>query len=192
MSRVRRASPRVVLCEGADGARGQFTATTFPILAPLPVELNASALAFFIFVRTFFQVRGEPDVRVVSAPRPLTSATQAWGITVGATVLQNQLRARLPRAFLATLPRGVEISYAAITQVRGLGEPLKGEVRAAFAGALDVLWEVMIAVAGVGFVTAWVMREVPMQRAADENWGLDEKAPTGAADGGADVELDTV
>ena len=108
-------------------------------------------------------------------------------------MLQNQLRARLPRAFLATLPRGVEISYAAITQVRGLGEPLKGEVRAAFAGALDVLWEVMIAVAGVGFVTAWAMREVPMQRAADENWGLDEKAATGGAgDGGADVELDTV
>ena len=54
-------------------------------------------------------------------------------------MLQNQLRARLPRAFLATLPRGVEISYAAITQVRALGEPLKGEVRAAFAGALEKL-----------------------------------------------------
>ena len=35
----------------------KFTATTFPILAPLPVELNASALAFFILVRTFFQAR---------------------------------------------------------------------------------------------------------------------------------------
>ena len=108
-------------------------------------------------------------------------------------MLQNQLRARLPRAFLDVFPNGIEISYAVITQVRGLGEPLKGEVQAAFAGALDVLWEVMIAVAGVGFVTAWVMREVPMQRAADDNWGLDEKAAgVGAADGGPTAELDTV
>lgn len=38
----------------------QFTATTFPILAPLPVELNASALSFFIFIRTFFQVSVHP------------------------------------------------------------------------------------------------------------------------------------
>ena len=108
-------------------------------------------------------------------------------------MLQNQLRARLPRAFLDVFPNGIEISYAVITQVRGLGESLKGEVQAAFAGALDVLWEVMIAVAGVGFVTAWAMREVPMQRAADDNWGLDEKAArVGSADGGPTAELDTV
>ena len=35
----------------------QFTATTFPILAALPVSDNASALSFFIFIRSFFQVR---------------------------------------------------------------------------------------------------------------------------------------
>ncbi|KAI0324265.1 iron permease [Cubamyces sp. BRFM 1775] len=132
-----------------------FTATTFPILAPLPVELNASALAFFIFIRTFFQ---------------------AWGITVGATVLQNQLRARLPETFVASLPSGVEIAYAVIPQVRELAEPLRDAVRAAFADSLQVLWEVMIAVAGVGFVSAWFMREIPLQRLADEAWGLEERA----------------
>ncbi|KAI0709719.1 iron permease [Earliella scabrosa] len=131
-----------------------FTATTFPILAPLPVELNASALSFFIFVRTFFQ---------------------AWGITVGATVLQNELSSRLPSDFLASLPSGVEISYAAIPQIRALGEPLKDEVRDAFADSLDVLWEVMIAVSGVGFLSAWVMRQIPLQQIGDENWGLKER-----------------
>jgi hypothetical protein len=34
----------------------QFTATTFPILAPLPVSDNATALSLFIFIRSFFQV----------------------------------------------------------------------------------------------------------------------------------------
>ncbi|KAI9060770.1 iron permease [Trametes sanguinea] len=131
-----------------------FTATTFPILAPLPVEVNASALSFFIFIRTFFQ---------------------AWGITVGATVLQNQLRSRLPGDFLSSLPQGAEIAYSIIPQVPGLAEPLKDQVRAAFADALKVLWEVMIAVAGVGFLSAFLMREISMQRSVDEAWGLEEK-----------------
>ncbi|CAL1715229.1 unnamed protein product [Somion occarium] len=34
-----------------------FSATVFPVLAPLPVSLTAPALAFFAFVRTFAQVR---------------------------------------------------------------------------------------------------------------------------------------
>ncbi|KAM5544688.1 hypothetical protein V8D89_001586 [Ganoderma adspersum] len=143
-----------------------FTATTFPILAPLPVELNASALSFFIFIRTFFQ---------------------AWGITVGATVLQNQLQSRLPEAFLATLPQGVEISYAAIPQIKDLAEPMKAAVRAAFADSLGVLWEVMIGIAGVGFLTAWMMREVGLQQITDENWGLNDK-PAGGTAAAAAVE----
>ena len=100
---------------------------------------------------------------------------QAWGITVGATVLQNQLRSRLPEAFLSSLPRGVEVSYAAIPQIKGLQSALKAQVQAAFADSLDVLWEVMIAVSGVGFLSTWLMREVPMQQVPDENWGLSEK-----------------
>ena len=90
-------------------------------------------------------------------------------------MLQNQLRSRLPSDFLASLPSGVEISYAAIPQIRSLGEPLRDQVRAAFADSLDVLWEVMIAIAGVGFLSAWLMREIPMQQVQDENWGLNAK-----------------
>jgi len=130
-----------------------FTATTFPILAPLPVRLNANALAFFIFIRSFFQ---------------------AWGITIGSTVLQNQLRTRLPQEFLALLPAGVQISYAAIPSIRTLSEPLKSEVQAAFADSLDVLWEVMIGIAGLGLLSSLMMREVPMQLVSDQNWGLDD------------------
>ncbi|KAI8977720.1 iron permease [Trametes punicea] len=136
-----------------------FTATTFPILAPLPVELNASALSLFIFVRTFFQ---------------------AWGITVGATVLQNQLRSRLPDQFISALPSGAEVAYSVIPQIRDLPEPLKDSVRAAFADSLRVLWEVMIAVSGLGFLSTWIMRELPLQLVADDDWGL--KGEAGASD----------
>lgn len=34
-----------------------MTTAFFPVLAPLPVSLNANALAFFMFVRFFSQVR---------------------------------------------------------------------------------------------------------------------------------------
>lgn len=133
-----------------------FTATTFPILAALPVSDNASALSFFIFIRSFFQ---------------------AWGITIGATVLQNQLRIRLPSSYLSTLPPGgVELSYAIIPELASLPEPLKESVRASFADSLKVLWEVMIAIAGIGFLSALVMREMPLQKVTDEDWGLREHA----------------
>ena len=90
-------------------------------------------------------------------------------------MLQNELSSRLPSDFLASRPSGVEISYAAIPQIRALGEPLKDEVRDAFADSLDVLWEVMIAVSGVGFLSAWIMRGIPLQQIGDENWGLKER-----------------
>ncbi len=107
-------------------------------------------------------------------------------------MLQNQLRSRLPTDFLASLPSGVEISYATIPQIQNLGQPLRDEVRAAFADSLDVLWEVMIAVAGVGFLSAWLMREIPMQQVQDANWGLEEKAKSGEATPADDVALNTL
>ena len=89
-------------------------------------------------------------------------------------MLQNQLRSRLPETFLQSLAQGVEISYAAIPQIKGLTGPMKDAVRVAFADSLDVLWEVMIAIAGLGFLSAWLMREVGLQQIQDENWGLND------------------
>lgn len=34
----------------------QYVVTTFPILAPLPVSDNGSALGLYIFIRSFFSV----------------------------------------------------------------------------------------------------------------------------------------
>ena len=116
----------------------------------------------------------------------MRSFFQSWGITIGASVLQNQLKSRLPPAFLAQLPEGLEITYAAIPNIRNLAEPLRREVQDAFAQSLDVLWQVMIGLAGLGFLSALVMREIKMTTATDERFGLhdgqrepsaDEEAP---------------
>ncbi|KAI0711169.1 MFS general substrate transporter [Cerioporus squamosus] len=130
-----------------------FTATVFPVLAPLPVSRTAAALAFFAFSRTF---------------------AQTWGITIGSTILQNRLAKTLPPDFNALFPDGVEIAYAAIPVIKMLEEPLRTEVRRAFAESLAVIWQTMIGICGLGLLSVLLMREVPMGKTADDTYGLDE------------------
>ncbi|KAG8946148.1 hypothetical protein FRC04_012003 [Tulasnella sp. 424] len=132
-----------------------YAATTFPILAPLPVSENAHALAFFTFVKSY---------------------SQTWGITIGATILQNQLKTKLPKAFLEMFPaEGVEIAYAAIPQIPGLPEPMRTEVRVAFASSLRVIWLTMIGFCGLGLISVLGMKELKMHEVTDEDWGMEEK-----------------
>ncbi|KAF7971297.1 hypothetical protein HWV62_21454 [Athelia sp. TMB] len=131
-----------------------ITTTFFPVLAPLPVSANAHAVAFLIFMRSFGQV---------------------WGVTIGATVLQNQLVKRLPPAFIAAFPQGAEVAYASISVLGALPPPLQGAVRAAFADALRVLWWVLMGVAGAGLAVSLLMRHVPLHTQTDRAWDLEEK-----------------
>ncbi|KAG8946147.1 hypothetical protein FRC04_012002 [Tulasnella sp. 424] len=132
-----------------------YAAPTFPVLAPLPISENAHALAFFTFVRSY---------------------SQTWGVTIGATILQNQLKAKLPPAFLEMFPaEGVEITYAAIPQIPGLPEPMRTEVRVAFASSLRVIWLTMIGLCGLGLICALGMKELKMHEVTDEDWGMEER-----------------
>ncbi|KAJ7250590.1 MFS general substrate transporter [Mycena rebaudengoi] len=135
------------------GAGMIYSAGYFPVLAPLSVSRNAHALAFFAFCRSFAGI---------------------WGITVGGTVLQNELSKRLPAEFIASLPngQGVTIAYAAIPRIEFLEEPLRTQVRVAFAESIRVIWLVLIAVAATGLLCALLMRNVPMQSKMDEKWAV--------------------
>lgn len=130
-----------------------MTSTFFPVLAPLPVTLNAPALAFFMFVRFFSQV---------------------WGVTIGGAVLQNELRKRLPGDFVSQFPGGTSIAYSIIPVIRTLDEPLKTNVRIAFAESLRVLWQVLIGVAGLAFIASLFMKGLPLHTSVDKDWGLKE------------------
>ena len=135
------------------------------MLAPLHISRNAAALAFFSFSRTF---------------------AQTWGVTIGSAILQNRLAATLPAQFGAQFPAGVQIAYAAIPVIGTLQEPLRGQVRGAFAESLRVVWQTMIGICGVGLVSVALMREVPMQKVVDETYGLHAEARAGQGKG--DVE----
>ncbi|KAL7284393.1 hypothetical protein ACG7TL_001683 [Trametes sanguinea] len=139
-----------------------YSGTVFPVLAPLPVSRTAAALAFYAFTRSF---------------------AQTWGITICSTILQNQLKSRLPSDFTSQFPQGLEIAYAAIPSIAGLPEPLRSQVRQAFSQSMATIWEVMIGIAGIGLLSVPLMREVQMQEETDEKYGLSmqEKVPRPSA-----------
>ncbi|KIJ30066.1 hypothetical protein M422DRAFT_268422 [Sphaerobolus stellatus SS14] len=128
-----------------------FTSTVFPILAPHPVNRSASALAFFSFIRSF---------------------AQAWGITLSSTVLQNELKKNLPEAFLSRFPDGLQIAFAAIPHIKSLPEPLRTQVREAFADSMSTVWKVMIGISGLGLLSVLLLKEIPLQQTTNETYGL--------------------
>lgn len=153
----------------ADSSRGKYigyqviiglglgilmTTAFFPVLAPLPVNLNANALAFFMFVRFFSQV---------------------WGVTVGGTILQNELSTRLPASFIQKFPQGTSVAYSIIPIIPTLDEPLRTEVRVAFAEALKRFWWVLFGVGCAGLAASLLMKALPLHTALDEDWGLNEE-----------------
>ena len=122
-------------------------------MAPLPVDRTAPALAFFAFVRSF---------------------AQTWGITIASTILQNELKKKLPAAFVSQFPGGVEIAYAAIPVIASLEDSLRTEVRVAFADSLSVIWKVMIGVSGLGLLSVLLLKEIPMHTQANDKYGLND------------------
>jgi len=67
----------------------------------------------------------------------------------------------------------VEIAYAIIPEIKGLPEPLRDQVRAAFASSMSIIWKVMIAIAGLGLITVFFTKEVPMHEFSDDKFALE-------------------
>jgi hypothetical protein len=132
---------------------GMMTAAVFfPILAPLPVESNAHAIALYTFFRNFSNI---------------------LAVTVGGTVLQNELGKRLPPAFTAEYPQGTEIAYSIIPLIRELPQPLKADLQAAFSDSLRVVWQVLLGVSAAGLLVSLTMEGLPLHTAVDQRWGID-------------------
>ncbi|KAF7289732.1 Iron permease [Mycena indigotica] len=142
-----------------------YVAAYFPVLAPIPVTQSAPALAFFVFLRNFALI---------------------WGVTIGGTIVQNQLASHLPPDFLARFPsssgsHGAEIAFEVIPRIRHLPQPLKDQVRAAFAQAFQVVWNTLAGLGGLGLLVSFAMKALPLHTQVDEAWGR-ETAKSGAAD----------
>ena len=96
-----------------------------------------------------------------------------WGTTIGSTVLQTQLKKRLPAEFLAQFPGGISLSYAAIPLIKTLSSDLQEEVRNAFARSIDDIWYVMLGIAVAGLLVCPLMKALPLHTQVDKKWELD-------------------
>ncbi|KAH0828929.1 hypothetical protein J3R83DRAFT_2353 [Lanmaoa asiatica] len=126
----------------------------YPIQAPLPVTQNAPALAFMWFIRSF---------------------STLWGITIGSTVLQNELAKKIPASFIRSVPEGTAIIYALIPRISVLPPETRSEILVVFAGSLAVLWKVLAAISGVGLLASLFMKGLPLHDKLDEDWTLERQ-----------------
>lgn len=119
---------------------------------------------------------------------------RTFGITIGVTVLQNTLKKHLPSELLNTFPKGAEISYAIIPQIPSLPEPLRSEVRSAFAVSIRNIWYVAIGLSGLGLLIALPAKALTLSVVTDEEWGFtnaQEKARRPNLEGEEDLTRDT-
>lgn len=99
--------------------------------------------------------------------------SQTWGIAIAGVILQNQLKGKLPEAFMSKFPAGVDV-YAVVPVIRYLEpESLRNEVQVAFAESLATVYKVMVGISGLGFLTVFCIKEVPMSTITDEKYGLE-------------------
>jgi hypothetical protein len=99
---------------------------------------------------------------------------KVWGVTIGGSVLQNELKHRLPSAFVSVFPEGTAIAYAVIPLISTMEQPLKDEVRKAFAGSLSVIWRVLIGIGALGLIASLGMKRLPLHTDVDRDWGIAE------------------
>ncbi|KAJ7596369.1 Mfs1.2 [Mycena floridula] len=128
-----------------------FTITIYPVLAPLPVSSNAPAIALAIFFRVFGQI---------------------WGITIGGTVLQNELSKRVPKGLVEA---SGDLTYAVITSIREMPEDARIELQNVFAESMRTLWLVMLGISAVGLVSSLMMEGLPLHTNTDEAWAMEKK-----------------
>jgi hypothetical protein len=93
------------------------------------------------------------------------------GISIGGTILQNQLEKHLPRDFLSQFSRGGE-AISIVPLLHDLPQPELNEVRMAFADSLGTLWNIMAGVSGLGFIASLLMRHQELNPKVDEDWGM--------------------
>ncbi|KAJ7719955.1 MFS general substrate transporter [Mycena metata] len=141
---------------------GMLYATTFVVLAPLPISENASALSLLTFVRTF---------------------SQSWGIAIAGSVIQNKLSGTLPKSVIRQFSSPSDLVYGVIPEISTMPEPLKLQVQDAFVESIKLVWIIMASLCAIGLLTVCLIKDIPLSRQVDKKWGLRERPP------GTEIEL---
>ncbi|KAL8277269.1 hypothetical protein RQP46_010338 [Phenoliferia psychrophenolica] len=124
------------------------TGINFAVQAPLAPKLQPAAAGFYILVRTFGQL---------------------MGVTIGATIFQNELAKKVPAAFLATVPDPSVVAFAAIPSIELL------EVRLAFSESIQMIWFASVGFGVVGLVASLLMERIELSTLTAGEFEIEDK-----------------
>lgn len=98
-------------------------------------------------------------------------------MTIPGTVLQNELEKRLPSSFFGQFPGGAAIAYSIIPLIPSMTDPMKDQIRDAFADSLKVVWEVTVltGIIGLGLLLSLGMEKLPLHTLMYKSWGIKDK-----------------
>lgn len=144
------------------GALG--TGLALPVLlpavqAPLTEEDTALITATWSFMRTYGFI---------------------WGATIATAVFNNRFDVLAPRitdtAIRSQLTNGRAYGHATKIFINSIADPVTvTEVRSVYVDALNVVWYVSLAFAGLGFLLVFLEKEVPLRKELDTKFSMEEK-----------------
>ncbi|CZR58356.1 related to putative multidrug transporter Mfs1.1 (major facilitator family protein) [Phialocephala subalpina] len=133
------------------------------IQAALSDNDAAASTALFTFVRSFGAI---------------------WGITIPVAVFNNQFDKLLYKiqdpATRALLADGQAYEHASRAFIYAITEPVRSQVIGVYSDSLKTVWQVGIAMAGLGFIVVFVEKELKMRTELTTEYGLKEKPETAA------------
>ena len=150
-------------------------ATLFPILASIPVTQSAPVMALYIFSRNLGYV-SPSQISIHS--RTLTDRLHSADLGGHRRQCDPTERAEeeTTRQVPCSVPTGRRacLAFAAIPSIPMLDQLLKVEVRETFGEALKVVWQVVLGIAGVGFMSSLGMRQLQLHTNIDQDWGMED------------------
>ena len=108
-------------------------------------------------------------------------------MTTYGAALQNTLIRLLPQEFISLFPGGTAVAYSIIPVINQLEDPLRNQVRDAFADGLRTGWLVCTGVSSAGLITSLFMKGLPLHNYVDEQWSV-QNVRTDSRTRGRDIE----
>lgn len=152
---------------------GIMMSTNLPaVQADLPESDTAAATAAFAFVRAYGSIWG------VSIPAAIFNAkfvTESWRID------DSQIEARLSS--------GNAYEYANADFIQSFPEPQRGHVIDVYTRSLQLIWQVSLAFALVGFLLCFLEKEIMLRTHLETEFGLEEKKKGNGLEGSSDTTV---
>jgi Major Facilitator Superfamily len=116
----------------------------------------------------------------------LRSFGSVWGVSIPAAIFNNRFDSLAgqinDKAARTRLSGGAAYEHASNDFIGSFPAEMQGQIVNTYSGALELVWQVAIAFAALGFILSWFEKEVELRKTLETDYGLkDDKAKKGRA-----------